>query len=743
MRTCERNRSNCGGWLLAICCLATGCASGWKPEPIARPADLVRYAETGGFSYGQPRGITVAPDGQVLFVRSGPRSRVGDLWALDAQTGSERVLLTAQQVLKGAEETLSDEEKARRERTRTRVGGIASFSLSPSGDSILVPLAGRLFLVGRQDGRVRELLSKASGYPIDPRFSPDGKRIAVIRNADLFVFDVDSGRERRITRREGETVSYGVAEFVAQEEMGRHHGYWWSPDGTTLLVQRTDTRGVERLHIANAARPEAPPRRVAYPRAGTENAKVELLLINVETNRAAPVRWDTDAYEYLAKVVWPQKGPLTLLVQNRLQTETALLTVDPGSGRTTRIHREKDPAWLNLDTSAPLWLADGKTFLWTTERSGKWQIEVRRADGTLARTIYTDPGYAGMLAFSKDGGSVIVRSRRKPTEQHLVSVPLTGASAQVLTQSQGAGLHAGAFGADRWVLISRLKTGKARWTVRSRSSGVGSQLAEIRSVAERAPYTPRVEWAQVGKQHFNAAIIRPRNFEPGEKYPVIMYVYGGPRHTVVRAWPHRYFVPQWFADHGFVVVMADVRGTPYRGRAWERLIAGDVISRPLADQVDALAALLERYPELDRTRVGLYGWSFGGYFTGMAMLTRPEIFRAGVSGAPVTDWHDYDTHYTERYMGLPGKNTDGYRETSLLTHAKKLKRPLLLIHGTIDDNVLLAHTLKFSDALFRAGRPHNVLPLSGFTHMVHGKVPTRALWGRVIQFFQQHLRSRD
>jgi dipeptidyl-peptidase-4 len=254
---------------------------------------------------------------------------------------------------------------------------------------------------------------------------------------------------------------------------------------------------------------------------------------------------------------------------------------------------------------------------------------------------------------------------------------------------------------------------------------------------------PVVELTTVGSApELHAALIRPRKFKPGESYPVIVHVYGGPTSQMVRADARRYLLDQWFADNGYVVVAIDGRGTPNRGRDWQRIVAGDLIDIPLDDQARGLRLLGAKYPELDLTRVGIYGWSFGGYFSAMAVMRKPGLFHAGVAGAPVVDWADYDTHYTERYMGLPQRNESGYRAANVLTYAADLERPLMIIHGTADDNVYFMHSLKLADALFRAGKPFEFLPLAGFTHMVPDPLITRRLYSRIIDFLDRNVRSR-
>lgn len=788
-------------------------ASATSRRSHADPTFLERWAATGRFGLGAPAGFQLDPAHHaVLFLRSGPRSFVRDLYELDLRTGAERVLLTAAQLLGGAEERLSPEERARRERMRLSARGITSYALAPDGASLLVPLSGRLYVVDRASGRARELASRSSEAAIDPRFSPDGARVAAVRGGALYVTDVASGAERVVTPRAPRpTVTYGLAEFIAQEEMDRGEGYWWSPDSDAIAFQETNTSGVEALYIPDPTHPEAEPESNRYPRAGRANADVRLGIVAVahptaahapraahgpRDAAAAPasppappvtwVSWDRARYPYLATVRWQRGAPLTLVVQNRAQTECAVLAVEPRTGATRVLLTETDPAWIDLDQTVPRWLPDGSAFLWSADREGGARVlELRGRDGQRLAAV-TPPalGYRALAHLDGRARAVYVLGGAEPTEGHVYRIALPGAAAGAqpgepvqLTHERGehdaqfaddrdegrpATAAAGALGgggansdaaaggaaaaaatggapdAVPWIHIVSTLEAPPRWLV---ERGGGAAPLAVRSVAEAPGFAPRVELVTVGERAFRAAIVRPRDFDPSAagRYPVILNVYGGPGVRVATASQYRYLLAQWMADHGYVVVSLDGRGTPHRGREWSRALRGQLGDVPLADQVAGLAALGARMPELDLSRVGIFGWSFGGYLSALAVERRPDVFRVAVAGAPVADWRDYDTHYTERYLGLPDEHREDYDRASLLTHAAGMTRPLLVVHGTADDNVYFVHGLRLSDALFRAGRAHEFLPLSGHTHVVADPTVVQRLYDRIMATFERHL----
>jgi dipeptidyl-peptidase-4 len=729
------------------------------------PNFLRQYAETNRFRSGRPGSFAISPDGgTVCFLRSGPRDRVQSLFTFDTKSGTEREFLSAPKLLGAGEENLSPEEKARRERARQTARGIASFQLSKDGKSLLVPLSGRLFIVSASDASVRELKPGVENAPppLDPRFSPDATKVAFVRAGDLWVADIASGTETRLTTGATETLTHGDAEFIAQEEMGRSRGYWWSPDSKMLVYQTTDTSMVEEVFIADPLRPFVPPQSWRYPRAGKKNAVVTLSAVGLDGKDAKPLNWDRESFPYLATVKWEKQRGVYVVVQNRLQTESRMLRFDPRTWESQLLLTETDPAWVNLDQEMPAFSDDLPGFFWTTEGAGwtdlEWRMEgpsssakrlvaggelnVRslvKVDVSRRETLVT----ASAVPNSTTGAPV-----PEPTQTHLYSIEYRdGDPAPRCLTCEWPGVHGATVSEDgsTIVLSTTPERGAPSATVYRRAEGergLGTRVGEVTSNAEAPLSAPNVEWTTVkGTAIWHAAILRPANFRKGQKLPVICSVYTGPTaQTVTRAgWS--YALQQWIADHGFIVVSIDNRGTPGRGRDWERLTHGNLIDLQLNDQAAALAALGEQYPEMDMKRVGVYGWSFGGYYAAMAACRRPDVYKAACAGAPVTDWADYDTCYTERYLGLPEVNVEGYRIGNVMTWVKDLRTPLLLIHGSADDNVYFTHSLKLMDEAVRRGTSNwiDFMPLAGQTHVVVEPEVVERMYARMVQFFAENL----
>ncbi len=754
---------SCGG-------AAQHCETQTVSAPISIQTDFLdAYVATGRFGNGRPTNFAFSPNGETLyFLRSPARSNVRVLYAIDVATGAERRVIDAPTLLGTASEEMTPAERALRERLRLVARGITSFSVSHDGSFLLIPFSGRLFVVDPVAGTSRELAADSGGGFAWAKLSPTSHAVGAVKDGNLFIIDVRTGGRidvrtggarvmglplprptsyqepplnsslRPITRGASATITFGEPEFVAQEEMDRLEGFWWSPDATHLIVQRNDVTNVERLRIADPFHPEIEAESFPYPRPGKTNVDVQLFVVAATGGTMTPVVWDRAAYPYVATVRWKNGDPL-VLVQNRAQTEELLLRVDARLGTTQTILTERDAAWLNLDQTVPHVLADG-TFLWSTERDGSKALELRSATGELVRAVVgPEHGYRSLIKVDEDTGTIYVSASQHPSHQHVLRVVL--ASGEVTALTQEVGEHYAFIGhGGVWLHTAISASGSSETLMKAD----GTPGAVVLSEAEDPPFFPNMELASVeaGGLTYNTAIVRPRNFVATHKYPVLVYVYGGPHVVQARANWGRFMVAQWMADHGLIVVAIDGRGTPFRGREWERVTKNDVMTVPLADQSAALGALGARFPELDLTRVGIHGWSFGGYFTAMAVMRAPEVFHVGVAGAPPVDWRDYDTHYTERYMGMPEENAEGYERANVLTYANSLRRPLLVMHGTADDNVYFVNSLKLVDALTRAGRPVTFVPLGGQTHMVADEALSKETYRRTLEYMLTELHVR-
>jgi dipeptidyl-peptidase-4 len=693
---------------------------------------LEASAATQGFRLGRPVPLAITKDGAVLFRRTQPRDRRADLFELSAK-GDVQLLASSETLLAGAAEQVSNEEKARRERTRTTTAGIVDIDVSHDGSRVLIPLGGRLFLLERGSHRVREL-DAGKGTPFDPRLSPDGRRVAFARDGDVFIADAEGGPPRRLVHHD-EGIELGVAEFVAQEEFGRTRGHWFSPDGKFLAFQRTDARKVETAYVSDPRHPESVPVPFKYPRPGGENAIVGLGIVAATGGAPVWARWDTKRHPYVAKVLWEEGGPLSLLVVDRNQTEMELLRVDPLTGQTSSLLVERDDAWVELVPGSPSFLPDGSGFLWAAAHEHGYSLERYDPAGKHLRTVLpAEFGLREIDGLEPGSAGAIVQAANDPRVEHVFRVGLGDGTPMPLTT--GAGVHRAS--ADHGVTVVTSAVAASGATVTAIFPD-GTRVP-IPSEAEAPPLEPTtvLEAVELPGRTLYTAITRPRAFDPRRRYPVLLKVYGGPGTKTVVDARDRYLLDQWYADAGFVVVRADGRGTPDRGRAFEKVFLRDFVTVPLEDQVAALRAMQARHPEMDPARTGIFGWSFGGYLSIMALLLRPDVFKAAVAGAPATDWQLYDTAYTERYLKLPADDPEGYRRSSALTNAFRLSRPLLIMHGVTDDNVHFAHTLAFIEALYAAGKRTELITLSA-THMVPEPRLAYLREKAQVDFFRQHL----
>ena len=679
-------------------------------------------ARTARFTLGRPRGFTVSPDGaRVLFLRSrGGTDRATCLWSYEVTAGTEIVLADPVELLTAGLDSLPDAERARRERAREQAAGIVAYSTDAALTRAAFALSGRLFVVDVSTGGARQL---AAGGPVfDPCLDPTGRTVAYATGGALRVVDVDSdGSDRELISESG--VTWGLAEFVAAEEMDRQRGFWWAPDGRSLLAARVDESGVQQWHIGDPSNPDRAPHAIRYPAAGTANAVVSLSLLHLD-GRRTDLSWDAAAFPYLVNVRWRLGSPPLLQLASRDQRTMRIVDVNVETGATVLVREDTDPDWLEVVAGVPDRLPDGRLVCTGDVDDTRRLVvgdQVVSPIGLQVRAV---------LARSAD---VLFSASTEPTEQHLWGYLSDGRCVPLTIEP---GVHTGTGTSSVLVVSSASLSDDGVQTV-VRNNGV--EVGRIASFAEPAPFSPRVSISKQGRRELRTALVLPRDHVEGAgQLPVLMDPYGGPHAQRVLASRGAYLNAQWLADQGFAVVIVDGRGTPGRGLAWERAVAGDLATVVLEDQVEALRSVAATHPDLDMSRVAIRGWSFGGYLAALAVLRRPDVFHAAVAGAPATDWSLYDTYYTERYLGVD-TSAASYAISSLLADAPTLSRPLMIVHGLADDNVVAAHSLRLSTALLAAGRPHTVLPLSGVTHMTSQEDVAANLIKLEVQFIRSSL----
>jgi dipeptidyl-peptidase 4 len=706
-----------------------------------------QHARTRRFTLGVPRSVTLAPDGRrLLFLRSAAGDDpVTSLWELDlgVDRPSERCVVDVHQLGEEDPSSLPPEERARRERAREMAGGITSYATDRDLRMAAFTLGGQLHTVELASGT---LVEHPATPAFDPRPSPDGTRVVYVSGDELHLLDLvggptQPGVTRPLVIENG--ASWGRAEFVAAEEMGRSRGVWWSPDGTRVAATRVDESAVPTWHIADPANPSRTPQVVGYPAAGAANADVRLAVLAVEGGRRVDVNWDREAFPYLARVSWDE-GRLALQVQSRDQREVQVLVADPDTGATEVVHRWQDPAWVELIPGTPAWAGDRLVTVEDRADHGPVGSRALVVDGQ----VVTPPGtQVRALVTAEPDRVVFTASDEDPTQVHVWAWE-GGGELRRLSPSD-PGIHqAAAAGGTQVVTSLTLQDRVPRAVVRAVTDG--TEVEHTLAVHAADPVvTPAPRLLELGPRQLRSALLLPSGQEHDGPLPVLLDPYGGPHAQRVVRSRNAFLTSQWLADQGFAVLVVDGRGTPGRGPAWERAIHRDLATPVLEDQIDALHAAADLEPRLDLTRVAIRGWSFGGYLAALAVLRRPDVFHAAVAGAPVTDWRLYDTHYTERYLGHPDEDPASYEVSSLVDDRGLLlgaapweeegAPSLLLVHGLADDNVVAAHALRLSSALLADGRPHRFLPLSGVTHMTPQEVVAENLLRLQVAFLHEAL----
>lgn len=710
-----------------------------KAAPAPRELTLERLYASPDLSGVQPRALKISPDGKlVTLLRNRPRDRDRfDLWAIDTGSGKERMLVDSLKLGSGAD--LSEAEKMQRE--RARIGGtrgIVAYDWAADGRHILVPIDGDLYLADLSGGVTR--LTDTTDGELNPAISPRGRYASFVRGGNVVILDLASRTERQLTDGASDTISWGVAEFVAQEEMDRTAGYWWSPDDSRIAVARVDESGVGIVNRAaiGAEGTTIYPQR--YPAAGTPNAVVDLYVIDPVSKARVQVDLGANRDIYLARVNWSQDGK-TLYVQrqSRDQKRLDLLAVNPATGAAKVVLTETARTWINLSRGFSA-LKDG-SFLWWSEKSGHGHL-YRIAGDRWTPLTGGDWDVRDVLGVDEARGVVTFTGNREtPLEQHIYSAPLDGKGTVRLLSEKGWWNSGVMDGTGSRIILSRSNSDQPVQIYLADRDGKRLRWLSENRVEGQHPYAPykaahvptRFDTIRADDGTVLYTRMLTPKMEPGRRYPVFMIHYGGPGagRQVTNQWTGA--LPQYLVQRGWIVFAVDNRGTPDRGKAFEDHIYRAMGSVEVEDQL-AGVKWLKAQPFVDPDRIATYGWSYGGYLTLKLLEKAPGLFAAGVAGAPVTKWELYDTHYTERYLGDPHARNSAYRAANALAEAGKIEDPLLLLHGMADDNVVLEHSTAFMNVMQDLGKPFDVMLYPGQTHRFAGEGANVHSWRTIEQF---------
>ena len=744
--------------------LSAGRAQTPAPQTAARKQLTIEqiFAE-GGVTGRAPETIQWSPDGsKVSFVQRDDTGEHGELFYVDAVTG-EKKLLVSETKLAQLSPPLS---KIRDEREKERVTRyhVAAYTWSPDSKYLLFDSRGQLWYYSLDTGTAVQLTSSPDPS-LDPKFSPDGKRLAYVRKHSLYVHPVSGMEgERLLTREEKEkdrgrdkaqeedNILNGEVDWVYAEELAVRSNFFWSPEGHEIIFLQMDEARVPTYPITDWLPTHPRVEREKYPKAGDPNPSVRLGVVGSNGGKARWIKLTDDNDTYVPRFGWIREGWAWAEILNRKQDVMDLYFIDAKSGKSRKVLTESAPdAWVNVNDDFRI-LKSGDRFLWTSWRDGHTHIylysfnasDPLASDAKLERQL--ESGDYEVIAVSgvddASGAVFFTANKGDPRQEKLFSVKLDGSEVQAISSSEGNYEAIFADDGTHFVETHSATLTPPRISVCA-PAGPCHKIWEGRSVADYDLIAPQsLEFKADDGTVLYGELILPRNADTNQKIPIplIVHVYGGPAGQTVRnEWggPTALF-HQILANEGFAIFSVDNRGTPNRGKKFSAAIRLQFGGVELSDQLTALDQLYAQFPQLDRARAAIWGWSGGGSMT-LYALTHSDRFKAGISVAPVTNWRDYDSIYTERYMGLPEDNVRAY-DDSIVSAASSLKGSLLLVHGTSDDNVHFQNTIQMTDALIRAGKQFRLMVYPNKTHGIAGTATRSQLFHLMEDFWNKELK---
>jgi dipeptidyl-peptidase-4 len=729
--------------VVALCFAVPAVAEDAMPE-AAPPLSFERVFASPGLDGPTPRQVRLSPDGRYLTLlrnRADDRERY-DLWGYDIETREWRMLVDSEVLGSGRE--LSEDEKMQRERARVAgLKGIISYQWASNGSGVLVPLDGDLFLA-KLDGTVTRL-TNTEGTELNPKLSNKGGFVSFVRDRRLWVGPVGGEPQPVTPAGEAETIRWGEAEFVAQEEMARLQGYWWSPDDSRIVVQRTDEASVGIVTRAAIGAKGTKVFDQRYPAAGTDNAVVELFVMNPDGTGSVKVDLGFDLDIYVARVDWaPDGSAIYVQRQDRAQTKTDVLRVDPASGASTVWFTEnaaRTDYWVNLSDHYRF-LKDGG-LLWWSERDGYGHFYLY-AGGQWSQLTRGPSTTTALVGVDEAAGTFTYQATADVLTQQIYRARLDGTGEPELLTDPAFTNGASMDGAGRLLYVSRSNPNQPSQSYLATPDGKQVAWIEENRVEGAHPYAPYLaghvtpEFGTIAAEDgtpLHWMMLKP-TMEPGKRYPVFFQHYGGPGpQTVTKGWGGA--LAQSIVDQGYIWFQIDNRGSANRGVDFEQPIYRAMGGVEVRDQKTA-ALFLKSLDFVDPAKIAIYGWSYGGYMTLKQLEADPGLYAAGISGAPVTRWELYDTHYTERYMGDPREVAQAYEKASAIPDATKISDPLLLIHGMADDNVVFENSSELISVLQENNVPFEMMLYPGYTHRVGGEKVSPHVWNSIVRFLEAH-----
>jgi dipeptidyl-peptidase-4 len=696
--------------------------------------------------YSAPSSIAWLNSKKIIYIKTDESSKISSIYTYDLRGFKETLILSGEKLLREYPTKLTPQQIMIAERRREKSKGIISYQLSNDRKRILIPFSGEIFIFNLANKTLDKIYAGDSPA-INPEFSPNNKFISYIKNNDLHIYDLSTRKEKRLTKKAGKYIKNGMGEFVAMEEMGRYVSYWWSPNSKYIAYISSDESEVKRYplptYFSNKGFPEI--YQESYPSAGTHNAKVILKIVNIDDGEITKIFPEQYKEVYLPRVCWARDNLIFYQVQDRRQKTLKLFSYSIDSKKNKLILEEKSDTWVNI-TGNPVFFKHKDRFFWLSERDGNRHIYLYDFNGKLIKQLTKGDWQVSSISkhYEKRYVLYFYSNKNNPLDNYLYGMDYRKKIMSRITK--GSGQHKIIFSRSNRFYIEKITSYKFPYKIYYKK--INGKISKLILGSDENLYKkynlvePEIIKIKNEGETLYSSLLKPPNFNPSKKYPLIVYIYGGPhsQHVANRWGGDFYLYHQFLAQNGFLVYTLDNRGTFNRGKKFEEYIYRELGKIELKDQLAGVNYLIKQ-GFVDENRIGIWGGSYGGFMTIYSLINAPSVFKVGVALAPVTDWHFYDTHYTERYLDIPSENKEGYKKSSPLNFADRLKNRLFLIFGLHDDNVHPVHSIDFIKKLEDNNTKFDLLIYPNRAHSLKGIKTRIHLFESIFEFFKKNLNN--